>query len=83
LVELIDPMAPLRFHQASRQMIVMPIRADVGNSSAQASKPEPAAIPPEERRTTMPTNTGHGSQHTAPKEEKPTLEKALGDIENI
>lgn len=96
-IELIDAMSPLRFHQGGRQMIVMPLRPDVGNPPPQhpkkedepqkAEEPQSAANPqaaqPEERNTTMPKNNGNGSQHTEPKEEKPTLEKALADIEKI
>jgi DNA polymerase III sliding clamp (beta) subunit (PCNA family) len=92
---LIDRMSPLRFSQEGRQMIVMPLRADVGNPPPQPAKkaepakaeaPQPAATPPaaqpEERNTTMPKNNGNGS-HQEPAADKPTLEKALADIEKI
>ena len=88
---LIDPMSPLRFHQDGRQMIVMPLRPDVGNPAPQPvkkdepAKAEPAAQTPaaqtQERTTTMPAKNGNGS-HQEPAA-KPTLEKALADIEKI
>ena len=94
-VELIDPMSPLRFVNGGRQMIVMPLRPDVGNPPPQPAKkdepakaeaPQPAAqspaAQPEERTTTMPAKNGNGS-HQEPAAEKPTLEKALADIEKI
>ena len=31
----------------------------------------------------MPAKNGNGAQHTEPKEEKPTLEKALSQIERV
>lgn len=93
-VELIDPMSPLRFVNGGRQMIVMPLRPDVGNPPAQPAKkdetakeeaPQPAATPqaaqPTGGNTTMPENNGNGS-HQEPTE-KPTLETALSQIETI
>ena len=87
-VELIDAMSPLRFVNGGRQMIVMPLRADVGNpppaakqESAKPEEPKPAASPAAqttERNTNMPANNGH-----EPAAEKPTLEKALADIEKM
>ena len=93
-VELIDPMSPLRFVNGGRQMIVMPLRPDVGNPEPQPAKNDepqkaeehqPAAQTPAastEGNTTMPKNNGNGS-HQEPAAEKPTLEKALADIEKI
>jgi len=42
-IDLIDPMSPMRFSHEGRQMIVMPVRADVGNPppAAQAQSEEP------------------------------------------
>jgi DNA polymerase III sliding clamp (beta) subunit (PCNA family) len=94
-VELIDPISPLRFHQDGRQMIVVPLRPDVGNpspqpakkdQSAKAEEPQPAATPqaaqPEERTPTMPKNNGNGS-HQEPAAAKPSLETALVKIETV
>ena len=95
-IGLIDPKSALRFHNDGRQMIVMPIRADVGNPpAAHAPKPEAAPAPKAQsnqpaanspaastERKTMPANTnGNGSHAEAPT--KTTLEKALDQIETV
>ncbi|MEQ1852785.1 MAG: DNA polymerase III subunit beta [Chthoniobacteraceae bacterium] len=87
-VELIHPMSATRFSQNGRQMIVMPLRGDVRNPEpsapkAEEPKPEASPTPTSTERKTMPANNGNGSHHNEPKEEKPTLDKALDQIEAI
>jgi DNA polymerase III sliding clamp (beta) subunit (PCNA family) len=91
VMEITDEISSVRMRNEGRQMIVMPVRAD--DSRVHAQKPagtgtntnKPAATPqaaqPEERTPTMPKSNGNGS-HQEPAE-KPTLEKALADIEKI
>jgi len=92
VIEITDEISSVRMRNEGRQMIVMPVRAD--DSRVYAPKPagtgtdtnKPAATPqaaqPDERNTTMPKNNGNGS-HQEPAADKPTLEKALADIEKI
>ena len=101
-IELIDSKSAARFLSGGRQMIVMPIRADVGNPApAEAQKPnepeagkaeapkaeapQPAATPPAaqpQENKTMPANTNGNGTHPEPAD-KPTLEKALEQIESV
>ena len=99
-VELSDPTGYLRFFEGGRQMVVVPLRPDVGNpppttnkpeepeepENAKAEAPQPAATPPAaqpQERTTMPaTNTNGNGTHQEPAD-KPTLEKALEQIESV
>jgi DNA polymerase III sliding clamp (beta) subunit (PCNA family) len=89
LIKLTDEISSVKMHNEGRQMIVMPVRAE--DSATQPPKPaangteehQPAApAASTEGNTTMPKNNGNGS-HQEPAAEKPTLEKALADIEKI
>jgi DNA polymerase III sliding clamp (beta) subunit (PCNA family) len=95
-LSLMDPMSPLRFHSAGRQMIVMPLRSDAPPPGAQPPAPPPAVtaaattnLPrpaeqpqkPQPMQTQPPTN---GAPNPAAKEDnKTTLEAALVQVESI
>ena len=93
-VELIDPRSPVRLQQEGRQMIISPLRPDVGNPApptpAKKDEPKPAehnqpaaptpAASTTEGNTTMPANNENG---THAEKAKPTLESALAQIEII
>jgi DNA polymerase III sliding clamp (beta) subunit (PCNA family) len=91
VIEFTDEKSPVKMSCEGRQMIVMPVRAEdaaaktpqPGANSTDKNKPAAtqSAAQPEERNTTMPAKNGSGS-HQEPAD-KPTLEKALADIEKI
>jgi DNA polymerase III sliding clamp (beta) subunit (PCNA family) len=96
-LSLIDPMSPLRFHSAGRQMIVMPLRSsDEPPPEAKPPAPSPALTtatttnlprPAEQPQKPQPMQTQpqtNGSSHPAAKEEtKTALEAALVQVESI
>jgi DNA polymerase III sliding clamp (beta) subunit (PCNA family) len=83
-ISLMDQMAPLRFHNQGRQMIVMPLRSDGANNQPPANQqPAPVIMPPSRpvpppappQRTTMITNPT--SEGPTPNETKSATEEAI------
>jgi DNA polymerase III sliding clamp (beta) subunit (PCNA family) len=97
-IEIIDPISPLRFSRAGRQMILMPLRMEVDNVPAIApvntpppptDQPQPTPPPMQATHGHHPPAGAHGcsttpTQAAPPKEEtKTSLEAALVQIESI
>ena len=79
-ISLMDQMAPLRFHSKGRQMIVMPLRPNAGDTPPPA-KPQPTPVraisappapPPDKPMITTPNSEGPTANDS-----KSTLEEAL------
>ncbi len=88
IIELTDELNPVKVSCQGRQMIIAAVRTESspqpaanGTDENKPAAPTPAAQP-EERNITMPAKNGNGS-HQEPAADKPTLEKALADIERI
>jgi len=92
-IEIIDPLTPLRFSNAGRQMVVMPIRADGPAKVAAPPQPEVSAAEPQpapdganQERTEMPkttTDTATNGTNGHQDEQKPALETALAHIDTV
>ena len=87
-IELVEPKSAMRFQQNGRLMIVMPVRAEEpvapktedtpAEPEAEPDAPQPAAPAAQPERNTMPSPPPQTNGT-----DKPTLEKALSQIETV